>query len=136
MRVPIYRPEITVYERDRDGLWQSSRGTMTNTLFYAMGDEDTVTDVGFRKVVKLGSEPAFVVIAPQGSEMITRGQATFLRSPEGKVYDGINTLILAKRRDSGFDLARQDRPAPSPVAIAPLPIPIRPRGPARKHSMF
>jgi hypothetical protein len=38
MIIAIYRPEITVYHREPDGVWESTFGTQTNTLFYPMPD--------------------------------------------------------------------------------------------------
>lgn len=60
IRVPVYRPEITVYHRGPDGEWDSTCGTNTLTLFYPMADEsgDEPRATGLRRVVRHGTGPA------------------------------------------------------------------------------
>jgi hypothetical protein len=122
MLIPIYRPEITVYERDADGLWASKNGTITNTLFYPLDDFDGPTEAGSRKVVKFGSEPFFTIIAPEGTQMVKINRAVYLQLPTGKKWDAWSALVLAKRRDDGLDLVRPGREAVSVVLnIEPVP---------------
>lgn len=127
MLIPVYRPEITVYERDPEGLWASKNGTITGTLFYPMDDVDGPTEAGSRKVVRRGSEPFFTIIAPEGSELLRINRAVFLKLPGGKKWDAISALILAKRRDDGLDLVRPGR-----ERVADIPEG-GPDIPARKH---
>lgn|GEM_PF-6427694 len=129
MKILVYRPEITVYHRDFDGLWVSTHGTNTATLFYPMKDEHgSLTPTGFRRHVALGEEPFFTIIAPDGSylgdgnraSLIARkGTPSYLYTPDGKVHDPINALVLAKRNEGGLALVRPDRPEPVPAPCQP-----------------
>jgi hypothetical protein len=137
--LPIYRPEITVYRRSPDGEWDALHGgTITNTLFYPMADEDAPTEAGFRRVVRHGTGPFFQLDAPDGARLIELGRAMFLAMPDGKKYDAITALALAKMRDKGLDLVRPGR-EPARAVFLPPPIPVpapSPRGPARQLTMF
>lgn len=142
---PVYRPEITVYHRGPDGGWDTTYGPQTATLFAPMADEDgsALTEGGFRRFVRLGSEPFFTILTPDGSELLERGRALFLRTPRDRALDAVTALAYAKRRDRGLDLARPGLiarpvapPSPDPFAGVPArahaPSLIPPdRGPAR-----
>lgn len=132
MQVPIYRPEITTYERDEDGLWVSKQGTITSTLFYPMPDRDSVNESGLRVVVEHGADPFFTIVAPDGSrlEITSSGSATFLsrrgkwnmlRMPGGKAHDATNALCYAKRGEFGLSLL--GRKVGCPVVEVPPIVP-------------
>jgi hypothetical protein len=115
IEIPIFRPEIIVYHRDRDGFWVSSNGLLTHTLFYPMDDFDGPTEAGFKKLVGKGSLPFHLILAPDDCEMVHRGRAVYLRTPDGKLHDATNAVILAKRREHGQVLARPGAPRPPSV---------------------
>jgi hypothetical protein len=126
--IPIYRPEITVYEREPDGEWDSKFGAQVHTGFRPMPDEDgAFTQAGFRRFVRGGSAPSFTLRIPHGAELVERGAATFLRTAEGKLLNGIEALIAAKRGEHGLELAGPERERrlraiafdPRPAASAP-----------------
>jgi hypothetical protein len=124
--IPVFRPEITIYRKGPDGEWDEVHcGTITNTLFRPMPDEDRLTEAGLRRVVRLGSEPFFRVLIPQGAVLVAKGRATMLQMPNGKVYDAITALAYAKMREVGLDLVRP-RPCLAGVEIV-IPIITDPR---------
>jgi hypothetical protein len=141
--IPIYRPEITTYRRDDDGLWVSERGTFVWTFFRPMADEARrEVAPGCRRDVVNGSTPAFTILAPEDAELVERGASLSLRLASGKLLDGIQALIAAKRDELGLSLegrptsADPDSPPRPMPAAAPLPTPSRARGPAVQMAMF
>jgi hypothetical protein len=141
--IPLYRPEITGYRRDADNSWVSTRGMMVSTLFRPMAGERMAPIAGHaRRDVANGSTPAFVVVAPEEAELVERGAAILLRLPCGKLLDGIQALIAAKRGEHG--LALEGDPAPTDADVpprprpdaAPLPTPSRARVPSVQMAMF
>jgi hypothetical protein len=151
MIIPIYRPEITIYERTTknrewsvDG-WVSKLGTVTNTLFYPISNGLNITETGFKVIVENGEEPFYQILAPEGCYLAHHGRATLLDRdrrdrpstlyfPDGKAHDAINAVILAKHQSDGLGLVRPGRPRP--VAPPAPPLPRVRRGPALQLDLF
>ena len=137
MNVPVYRPEITLYARSPDGEWGTPYGTQTATLFVPMDDEDgaPISSTDTRRVVRFGLEPFFTIVAPEGSQLIRKGRASYLNLPDGKVFDAITATAYAKQRDMGLDLVRPgreparavfvDRPPAHAVAVSRAAGPVK-----------
>jgi hypothetical protein len=137
--IPIYRPEITVYEREPDGEWDSRFGAQIHTGFKPLQDLDgAITQAGFKKFIRGGSEPAFSLRIPEGAELVERGAATFLRLAEGKLLDGIQALIAARRGEHGLELAGPERERRlRAIALDPRPAAASaPKAPTVQLSMF
>ena len=122
MIIPIYRPEITLYRRDEDGLWQSDRPSSSPSLFYPLPDKDEVDDSGRRTTVHLGSTPFCHIRVPDGSwlghnrkhSIIARKDQPCFLFTEEDCYDTVNALVAAKRGHFGFSMARDDAIEPEP----------------------
>ena len=152
MIIPIYRPEITIYERTTKNRqwavngWVDKQGTITNTLFYPIPDGITFTEAGFKKRVEHGEEPFFRIEAPEGSYLAHQGRVTLLDRrhqpntlylPDGDAHDAINALVLAKRGACGLSLVRSGPPrevaTPPPRSLIQA---VRSSGRSKQLSMF
>ena len=103
----IYRPEITLYERDEEGVWVAKSPTVTNTLFHPLPDMDRQpTEGGFLKTVEHGETPAYTIEVSNGAYLEHKGRALYLFTRSGKAFDATTALIAAKTRFEDFRLVR------------------------------
>lgn len=119
MTLPLYRPEITTYEQDGDGQWFSKHGAFTHTLFCPMSNEHRAKHGAFRRDVLNGWLPSFTIETPEGAYLSGEGFAAKLRTAEGRIFDGIQCLIMAKRGEEGFRLVLPPAPRLEPPAPRP-----------------